>query len=63
MFQQNLKNTLYEEFQFQQDGATPRTAVQTIDSFEDEFDDKIISRNGPVTWPPISFDLIPLEYF
>lgn len=48
---------------FQQDGATCHTARQTIDLLRETFDENIISRNGPVNWPPRSCDLTPLDYF
>ncbi|GFW20173.1 putative transposable element [Trichonephila clavipes] len=48
---------------FQQDGATCHTASATIDLLKDTFDDRLISRFGPVNWPPRSCDLTPLDYF
>ncbi|GFX29870.1 transposable element Tc3 transposase [Trichonephila clavipes] len=48
---------------FQQDGATCHTARATIDLLKDTFDDHLISRFGPVNWPPRSCDLTPLDYF
>ena len=48
---------------FQQDGATCHTARQTIELLRETFGDRIISRNGPVNWPPRSCDLTPLDYF
>ncbi|GFU80119.1 putative transposable element [Trichonephila clavipes] len=38
-------------------------ASATIDLLKDTFGDRIISRFGPVTWPPRSCDLTPLDYF
>ncbi|GFY14460.1 putative DD41D transposase [Trichonephila clavipes] len=52
-----------EELWFQQDGATCHTARATIDLLKDTFGDRLISRFGPVNWPPRSCDLTPLEYF
>ncbi|GFT19275.1 transposable element Tc3 transposase [Trichonephila clavipes] len=49
--------------QFQQDGATCHTARATIDLLKDTFGDCLISRFGPVNWPPRSCDLTPLDYF
>ncbi|GFV39165.1 DUF4817 domain-containing protein [Trichonephila clavipes] len=34
-----------------------------IDLLKDTFDDRLISRFGPVNWPPRSCDLTPLDYF
>ncbi|GFY32206.1 putative DD41D transposase [Trichonephila clavipes] len=39
------------------------TACVTIDLLKDTFGDYLISRFGPVNWPPISCDLTPLDYF
>ncbi|GFW66414.1 transposable element Tc3 transposase [Trichonephila clavipes] len=51
------------ELWFQQDGATCHTARATIDLLKDTFGDRLISRFGPVNWPPRSCDLTPLDYF
>ncbi|GFX66297.1 DUF4817 domain-containing protein [Trichonephila clavipes] len=51
------------ELWFQQDGATYHTARATIDLLKDTFGDRLISRSGPVNWPPRSCDLTPLDYF
>ncbi|GFW12187.1 putative LOC100569746 [Trichonephila clavipes] len=48
---------------FQQDGATCHTARATIDLLKDTFGDRLISRFGPVNWPPRSCDLTTLDYF
>ncbi|GFY74769.1 putative DD41D transposase [Trichonephila inaurata madagascariensis] len=48
---------------FQQDGATSHTAHVTIDLLKNKFDERVISRNGPVDWPPRSCDLTPLDFF
>ncbi|GFY05103.1 transposable element Tc3 transposase [Trichonephila clavipes] len=47
----------------QQDGATCHTARDTIDLLKDTFGDRLISRFGPVNWPPRSCDLTTLDYF
>ncbi|GFX36024.1 hypothetical protein TNCV_4215461 [Trichonephila clavipes] len=39
---------------FQQEGATCHTAK--IDLLKDTFGDRLISRSGPVNWPPRSCD-------
>ncbi|GFW57771.1 putative DD41D transposase [Trichonephila clavipes] len=54
---------LWAELWFQQDGATCHTARATIDLLKDTFGDRLISRFGPVNWPPRSCDLTPLDYF
>ncbi|GFU57937.1 uncharacterized protein TNCV_353671 [Trichonephila clavipes] len=52
-----------KEMWFQQDGATCHTARATIDLLKDTLGDRLISRFGPVNWPPRSYDLTPLDYF
>ncbi|GFY16293.1 putative LOC100569746 [Trichonephila clavipes] len=58
-----LNNHDVQELWFQQDGATCHTACATIDLLKDTFGDHLISRFGPVNWPPRSCDLTPLDYF
>ncbi|GFV21986.1 transposable element Tc3 transposase [Trichonephila clavipes] len=58
-----LNNHDVQELWFQQDGATCHTARATIDLLKDMFGDRLISRFGPVNWPPRSCDLTPLDYF
>ncbi|GFV92167.1 transposable element Tc3 transposase [Trichonephila clavipes] len=58
-----LNNQDVQELWFQQDGATCHTARATIDLLKDTFGDNLISRFGPVNWPPRSCDLTPLDYF
>ncbi|GFT01096.1 DUF4817 domain-containing protein [Trichonephila clavipes] len=52
-----------QELWFQQDGPTCHTARAIIDLLKDTFGDRLISRFGPVIWPPRSCDLTPLDYF
>ncbi|GFW20662.1 uncharacterized protein TNCV_1048851 [Trichonephila clavipes] len=40
-----------------------RAARATIDLLKDTFGDRLISRFGPVNWPPRPCDLTPLDYF
>ncbi|GFT28805.1 transposable element Tc3 transposase [Trichonephila clavipes] len=58
-----LNNQDVQELWFQQDGATCHTARATINLLKDTFGDRLISRFGPVNWPPRSCDLTPLDYF
>ncbi|GFX49736.1 transposable element Tc3 transposase [Trichonephila clavipes] len=58
-----LNNHDVPELWFQQDSATCHTARATIDLLKDTFGDRLISRFGPVNWPPRSCDLTPLDYF
>jgi len=48
---------------FQQDGAPCHTVNVTIDLLRTVFENRIISRNADVNWPPHSCDLTPLDYF
>ncbi|GFU67077.1 hypothetical protein TNCV_4969261 [Trichonephila clavipes] len=65
------KNLLYGalyglvEFFFKNDEGHNVTvnARATIDLLKDTFGDRLISRFGPVNWPPRSCDLTPLDYF
>ncbi|GFW05127.1 putative transposable element [Trichonephila clavipes] len=58
-----LNNHDVPELWFQQDGATCHTARATIDLLKYTFGDRLISRFGPVNWPPRSCDFTPLDYF
>ncbi|GFU20053.1 transposable element Tc3 transposase [Trichonephila clavipes] len=58
-----LNNHDVQELWFQQDGATCHTARATINLLKDTFGDRLISRFGPLNWPPRSCDLTPLDYF
>ncbi|GFV84352.1 uncharacterized protein TNCV_2044001 [Trichonephila clavipes] len=58
-----LNNHDVQVLWFQEDGATYHKARATIDLLKDTFGDRLISRFGPVNWPPRSCDLTPLEYF
>ncbi|GFV54597.1 hypothetical protein TNCV_3578511 [Trichonephila clavipes] len=57
-----LNNHDVQELWFQ-DGSTSHTARAAIDLLKDTFGDRLISRFGPVDWPPRSCDLTPLDYF
>lgn len=48
---------------FQQDGATPHTAVIVTDWLHKTFGDKLISFRTNNAWPPHSPDLSPLDFF
>ncbi|GFS75632.1 DUF4817 domain-containing protein [Trichonephila clavipes] len=58
-----LNNHDVQELWFQQDDATCHTARATITLLKDTIGDRLISRIGPVNWPPRSCDLTPLDYF
>ncbi|GFY25598.1 uncharacterized protein TNCV_2487181 [Trichonephila clavipes] len=63
VFIPELNNHDIQELWFQQDGATCHTARAAIDLLKDTIGDRLISRFGPVNWPPTSCDLTPLDYF
>ena len=48
---------------FQQDGATPHTARETMAILTEAFPGRLISRNGDISWPPRSPDLTPPDFF
>ena len=50
-----------DDIWFQQDGATCHAANVTLDLLRTVFENRIISRNSYVSWPPWSYDLTPLE--
>ncbi|GFW83909.1 uncharacterized protein TNCV_856921 [Trichonephila clavipes] len=58
-FNPELNNHDVQELWFQQDGAKCHTARATLDLLKDTFGDRLISRFGPVNWPPRSCDLTP----
>ena len=48
---------------FQQDGATPHTALNTKEFLKREFgEDAVISRGFPFAWPGYSPDLTPADF-
>ncbi|GFV76416.1 DUF4817 domain-containing protein [Trichonephila clavipes] len=58
-----LNNHDVQKLWFQQDGATCHTARATIEVLKDTFSDRLISRFGPVNWPPRSSNLTTLDSF
>ncbi|GFV99264.1 uncharacterized protein TNCV_1512361 [Trichonephila clavipes] len=50
-----LNNHDVQELWFQQDGATCHTSRAIIDLLKDTLGDRLISRFGPVNWPPRLF--------
>ena len=48
---------------FQQYGATANTARETMDLLRRQFGEQLISRFRPVSWPPRSCDITPLDFF
>ena len=52
-----------KDYWLQQDGATCQTVHDTIHLLSETFEERLISRNGPVNWPPRSCDITPVDYF
>ena len=48
---------------FQQDGATPHTANETLAWLRQRFEEKLISRRCDVEWAPHSPDLKPPDFY
>ncbi|GFS89329.1 transposase [Trichonephila clavipes] len=63
VFIPELNNQDVQELWFQQDGATCHTARATIDLLKNTFGDRLISRFGPVNWPPRSCDFNTARLF
>ena len=48
---------------FQQDGAPPHWSLDVRNSLTESFPDRWIGRGGPISWPPRSPDITPLDFF
>jgi len=55
--------TTKEAIWFQQDGATAHTAGETMELLRRHFPNRIISKNGDLTWPLRSPDLSAPDFF
>lgn len=62
-----LQNFAFPQFPtnviFQQDGAPPHWGSNVREALDDKFPDSWIGRGGPISWPPRSPDITPLDYF
>ena len=58
-----IKEDDMDDIWFPQDGATCHTVNVKIDLSGTIFENRIISRNSDVNWPPRSCDVTPLDYF
>lgn len=63
LFPQLPQYDLNDETLFQQDGATSHTARVSMHLLNDVFPNRLISRNGPIPWPPRSPDLSACDFF
>jgi hypothetical protein len=57
------KKHKYSRVWFQQDGATCHTAHDTMEVLKKHFNDRIVSRGMPISWPPRSPDLSVCDFF
>ena len=57
-FPQVIENTW-----FQQDGATSHTARISMAAVRQLFGNRVISKNGDISWPPRSLDLTVCDFF
>ena len=48
---------------FQQDGAPPHCRLHVREFLNETFPDRWIGRDGPISWPPHSPDITPLDFF
>ncbi|GFW14149.1 DUF4817 domain-containing protein [Trichonephila clavipes] len=48
---------------FQQNGAPPHWGLTVRESLNNSFPQRWIGRDGPISWPPRSPDLTPLDFF
>jgi hypothetical protein len=55
--------TVRRDMWFQHDGAPAHFSAQTQQHLDIQFPDRWLGRGGPVSWPAISPDLIPLDLF
>jgi len=52
-----------KEMWLQQDGAPPHNSNVVKNFLKSQFPEKWIGTNGPISWPPRSPDLTPLDFF
>lgn len=57
------RGKIMEEQWFQQDGATPHVANDTLELLKKEFAERVISRKTDCIWAPHSPDLNPCDFF
>ena len=50
-------------FIFQQNGAPPHWELRVRQFLNKTFSDRWIGRDGPISWPPCSPDITPLDFF
>ena len=62
-FWSEIEDMNVSDMWFQQDGARPHTAAETMAIVNDRFPDRTISQGAKVEWPPRSCDLTPLDFF
>jgi hypothetical protein len=58
-----LKEEGPDDMLLQQEGTPPHFHKEVTDFLNSKFPEKWIGRGGPITWPPSSPDLTPLDFF
>ena len=58
-----IETSYLHDIWFQQDGATCHIARETMALLREQFGEQLISRVGPVNWPPRSCDITALDFF
>ena len=48
---------------FQQDGAPPHWGLHDREFLNETFPDRLVGRDGPISWPPRLPDITPLNFF
>lgn len=48
---------------YQQDGAPPHWGLHVRNYLDEQFPERWIGRDGPISWPPRSPDITPLDFF
>jgi hypothetical protein len=62
-FTEELHDDELAEGYFQQDGARVHTTVANMNFLREFYDERLISINAAIRWPPRSCDLTPCDFF
>ena len=62
-FFEELHDDELQQGYFQQDGATSHCTQHTLNLLHEYYDDRVISRNTGIPYPPRSCDLTPCDFF
>ena len=61
-FLEDIPLMIMNQMYFQHDGATPHYTNRVRELLHELFPNRWLGRSGPVSWPPRSPDLTPLDY-